>query len=344
MKWPLIFILSLLLFGFSYFYSQKNSPDSKTSKDSRISSEKIPDLNKASVKNLKNPKIKKRITPKASLGESRSDGNEENQLAQKPPGTLPHQLPINDPKHFALADSEGNLYPTNLGVDGDYVVAYGDVIVGSSANISEIESGEETVKVPKPEPWPGETLPYRLGDGLTESQKEAIVKIGQVLGNERIIKMRPYDPYKDKAYVYFKKGSNHCYAEVGYTGKVTQVALNERCGYGEIFHEVFHVLGFFHEQNRYDRDDYIKILWENINEEHWPQFEKFPKESFPEALQDPGLTPFSFYTFMLYRPTAFSNNNDFSIVNVSGDPYAQILEPTTEDFRRARLLYQRENP
>ena len=335
--------MSALLLGFSYYFKS-----TETSQNSAVKTHQKPDL-----------KVKERSFPKKNLPQkeatqktvnfkrkaivSNKDKASEHEVSSST-NTLPHQLPLNDPKHFALVDGEGSLYPNNLGVDDEYIVAYGDVIVGSSANLSRIESGEELVKVPKPKPWPGEELPYRLGPNLTDDQKEYIVKIGNVLDNKRVIKMRPYNPNKDKAYVYFKKGSSHCYAEVGYTGSVTQVALNEKCGYGEIFHEVFHVLGFFHEQNRFDRDEHIKILWENIDEEHWPQFEKFPQESLPDALQNPQVTPFSFYTFMLYRPTAFSNNSDYSIVTTSGDPYSQILEPTTEDFRRARLLYNRESP
>ena len=34
--------------------------------------------------------------------------------------------------------------------------------------------------------------------------------------------------------------------------------------YGSTMHEMYHCLGFFHEQSRTDRDDYVTIMWDNI--------------------------------------------------------------------------------
>lgn len=61
-----------------------------------------------------------------------------------------------------------------------------------------------------------------------------------------------------------------CGSAIGYRPKQVEpllVAYSDYCLSvpGAIQHELFHVLGLFHEQCRPDRDDFIKVMWENID-------------------------------------------------------------------------------
>ncbi|XP_014672766.1 PREDICTED: zinc metalloproteinase nas-30-like isoform X2 [Priapulus caudatus] len=73
--------------------------------------------------------------------------------------------------------------------------------------------------------------------------------------------MGPVVYYTD--YILFYKGKG-CSSEVGRNGQ-TQISLNVICISKQIVaHEIGHSLGFWHEQARQDRDDYLDVLWENI--------------------------------------------------------------------------------
>lgn len=72
---------------------------------------------------------------------------------------------------------------------------------------------------------------------------------------------------------------------------------------GAIQHELLHVLGLLHEQSRPDRDEYVRIVWANIE----PQFvQNFGKTSW-EAVETFGL-PYDFDSLMHYPGNAFAKS------------------------------------
>ena len=57
-----------------------------------------------------------------------------------------------------------------------------------------------------------------------------------------------------------------CASNVGRQGGKQQMILNQSClMVGIALHQFLHVLGFFHEQSRRDRDKYIRINYDEVN-------------------------------------------------------------------------------
>ncbi|KAK7072992.1 hypothetical protein SK128_006150 [Halocaridina rubra] len=67
---------------------------------------------------------------------------------------------------------------------------------------------------------------------------------------------------------------------VGRQGGVQNLTVSsDNSNIGTIMHELMHTLGFGHEHNRADRDDFIIIQWDNIKDEAKPYFQKYTEES-----------------------------------------------------------------
>jgi len=84
--------------------------------------------------------------------------------------------------------------------------------------------------------------------------------------------------------------------------------LAERCfkKQGTIIHELVHALGFTHEQNRHDRDEFVRIHWDNIKEEY---HENFRLRSEEEAATY-GI-PYDYNSIMHYSDTAWAIDKEY---------------------------------
>ncbi|KAI8429530.1 hypothetical protein MSG28_000163 [Choristoneura fumiferana] len=111
--------------------------------------------------------------------------------------------------------------------------------------------------------------------------------------------------------------ANGCYANVGYWASRGVHTLNlarNTPGVGcfrhaTIVHEWMHILGFLHMQSTYDRDEYVRIVEENLQAGTEHNFDIYTSD----LVSNLGVE-YDYVSCLHYGPFAFSNNGQATIV------------------------------
>ncbi|XP_073340744.1 meprin A subunit beta-like [Pagrus major] len=142
----------------------------------------------------------------------------------------------------------------------------------------------------------------------------------------------------DEYYVSIRKNPG-CYSYVSRLVKNGQtVSIGNRCDRLAIIeHEIMHCLGLHHEQSRYDRDDHITIMWDNIKAGHKGNFHKLSPSKTTTF-----NTPYDYLSVMHYGKKFFSKNSRNTIVTKLPqyqDKIGQRLEMSPIDVYKLNRLY-----
>jgi hypothetical protein len=320
---PAVSITALLVFSYLYWQKGKSVNNSPAPEKKNIPT-LIPVIKKINKKipqrlsKTQKPKIKKvmKIAP------------------------IEKSIPIkvvskSDEISIHLQDSEGNLIITNVTIVDDLVIAHGDIIVGQVKDldrfINNSNSGEALI-LPKPTLWKDGIIPYVIDNNLPNIQA---VKEAVEISNSKTT-LRWIERSDQKDFVRFKEGPLNCYSPLGKIGGEQAISLSSGCKKSQVIHEMLHTIGLLHEQNREDRDEFIAILWENIDPKNHLQFKKIKNKNL-----DLSKHPFDFNSIMLYNQFAFSQfEGDFSIVRANGDTYqANQVSLSTGDLKKINSLY-----
>ncbi|XP_068612281.1 meprin A subunit beta [Brachionichthys hirsutus] len=155
--------------------------------------------------------------------------------------------------------------------------------------------------------WPT-TIPYYLEDSLEMNAKGVILK---AFDQYRLKTCIDFTPWKgEENYISVFKGSG-CYSSVGnqHVGK-QRLSVGRNCDrLGTVEHEFLHALGFWHEQSRADRDDYVDIMWDLIEPGKEHNFRIYD-DTVSSAL---GIA-YDYGSVMHYSKTAFNIGSEPTIV------------------------------
>ncbi|XP_028401749.1 protein SpAN-like [Dendronephthya gigantea] len=145
---------------------------------------------------------------------------------------------------------------------------------------------------------------------------------------------------RPRNYIRFIKGEG-CYSRVGRQRGRQLISIGTGCGYvGVVTHEIGHAMGFWHEQSRTDRDEYINIHWNNILPAMRFNFEKYTSS----RIDDLGVE-YDYESVMHYGPKAFSKDGRSSTISIkrnknkNGVRLGQRYRLSELDKKQARLLY-----
>lgn len=215
-------------------------------------------------------------------------------------------------------------------VEDGYAIAHGDILLGTPDDPT-LRQG--MAKIEEPEFWDSPEIPFVIDPHLEEPQRlvQAILHIQDKTG----LRFITYTDQPDA--IVFQKGEAHCASPLGRQGGLQPIRLHARCSWKEIVHEILHSLGHIHEQSRSDRDGFVDILWDNIDEKFRSQF-----EALPQAFLGPAAhTPFDYKSIMLYDPHTFARDKSQSTMRSKSDtPVAPSTNGLSEgDVQRIKTSF-----
>jgi hypothetical protein len=208
---------------------------------------------------------------------------------------------------------DGKRYSLPFEVVDDQVVLEGDIVFGPAGDV--LKGGASSPTVPdyvhgEPKLWAQNVVPYVIDPSVAGSDRPIVQQAIMAWQRATHVRFRQLSGTRDwrrENYVKFSGQKDQCSSnsfgvkeassnnDEDNNINVVQIA---GCGrsWGRIAHEIGHVLGLGHEHSRGHRDNYITVLWGNIDQ---------PKQ-FCRVIWDQqalASTSYDYDSIMHYAPT-----------------------------------------
>lgn len=225
-----------------------------------------------------------------------------------------------------IYDRAGNPLEILYEIHDGLAIWEGDIVLGTPDEIpstrAELVAGEwlanAVVVSDNSKRWPGGVIPYTIDDATPSIVTTAIRMVEDETPGVTLVPRTDEDDY-----VTFRDASG-CSSAIGMSGGQQFINLkvfddDGGCSAGNAAHEILHALGLFHEHTRCDRDDFVIIDYDEIEDGREGNFYKAGSGSedgdcsgaFDDGAYDPG-------SMMHYPTDAFAIGSDPTIIGRAG--------------------------
>lgn len=180
--------------------------------------------------------------------------------------------------------------------------------------------------------WPGGVVPWETTTALRPLAEQAIAH-WEARTRIRFVERTPANAAVCPNWISFE-ALDGCFSPVGMQGGKQVISLGTGCGFGAAVHEIGHSLGLWHEQSREDRNNFVRVLTENIKsgEEH----------NFQQQISDgDDIGAYDFGSIMHYSRRAFSKDATRldTIVPIGGQAIGQRVGLSAGDVAAINAIY-----
>lgn len=180
--------------------------------------------------------------------------------------------------------------------------------------------------------WPSGVVYYSYNASVTDTTyfRQAMNNIS----NSTSIVFKPRGNNYPRYVEFVMSTGNNSEVGMQQGGQIINIVSNNAT---TITHEILHALGFFHEQCRSDRDNYIIINWSNIRPEKAHNFQKKT-----QGIYD--VYPFDYNSIMIYDsritdPTFVYDTSINTMTKLDGTGFYSSSQMTTNDIASVAAIY-----